>query len=143
MQVQYMVDMTFQRHILHLGATQHQKYAAGMSNMHFTVSAIDTHGLKSSWLNNVGLLLVNLLNADAYTLACHLYGKDWLLQVLLKDGAGEPILQISMVTQVLLPCVGQMLKSCLSVASLSTASLGLQIEMQGSIPIRHMISPLE
>lgn len=53
-----MVDMTLQRHLLHLGSTQHQEYAAGESSMHFAVPEIDIGGLNKSWLNNVGLLLV-------------------------------------------------------------------------------------
>lgn len=57
-QVQYMVDMTAQRHVLQLGSTEVQDYPAGKSTMHFSASAIDISGLKRSWLNNVGLLLV-------------------------------------------------------------------------------------
>ncbi len=57
-QVQYMVDMTAQRHVLQLGSTEVQDYPAGRSTMHFSASAIDISGLKRSWLNNVGLLLV-------------------------------------------------------------------------------------
>ncbi|KAL3148700.1 hypothetical protein ABBQ38_014113 [Trebouxia sp. C0009 RCD-2024] len=76
-EVQYMVDMTLQRHVLHLGSTQHQEYPAGMCSTQFAVPKIDLDGLKKSWLNNVGLLLV-----------------------LLKDKSGEQILQVSMVTQI-------------------------------------------
>jgi len=57
-QVQYMVDMTAQRHVLQLGSTEVQDYPAGKSSMHFSASAIDISGIKRSWLNNVGLLLV-------------------------------------------------------------------------------------
>ena len=57
-QVQYMVDMTAQRHVLQLGSTEVQDYPVGKSTMHFSASAIDISGLKRSWLNNVGLLLV-------------------------------------------------------------------------------------
>lgn len=53
-----MVDMTRQRHLLHLGSTPHQDYADGMSTMQFAVPKMDLDGLKQSWLNNVGLLLV-------------------------------------------------------------------------------------
>lgn len=53
-----MVDMTLQRHVLHLGSTQHQEYPAGMCSTQFAVPKIDLDGLKKSWLNNVGLLLV-------------------------------------------------------------------------------------
>jgi len=53
-----MVDMTAKRYVLHLGATDVQNYSVGESSMQFAASAIDTAGLKKSWLNNVGLLLV-------------------------------------------------------------------------------------
>lgn len=55
-----MVDTTLQRHVLQLGSTQHQNYPAGKSGMQFAVPKIDIGGLKQSWLNNVGLLLVCL-----------------------------------------------------------------------------------
>ncbi|DBA81111.1 hypothetical protein WJX79_005171 [Trebouxia sp. C0005] len=76
-EVQYMVDMTAQRHVLQLGSTEVQDYPAGKSTMHFSASAIDISGLKRSWLNNVGLLLMILI-----------------------DQAGEQIIQVSMVTQI-------------------------------------------
>ena len=60
LQVKYMVDMTLQRYMLHLGSTEHQDYAAGNSSMQFAVPKTDMGGLKKSWLNNVGLLLVCL-----------------------------------------------------------------------------------
>ncbi|DBA92411.1 TPA: hypothetical protein ACH3X1_002649 [Trebouxia sp. C0004] len=77
LEVQYMVDMTAKRHLLQLGVTEVQDYPAGKSTMHFSASAIDISSLKPSWLNNVGLLLMILI-----------------------DKAGEHIMQISMVTQV-------------------------------------------
>lgn len=58
-----MVDMTLQRHLLHLGSTQHRDYAAGKSSMQFAVPKIDLDGLNKSWLNNVGLLLVTCVSA--------------------------------------------------------------------------------
>ncbi|DBA92410.1 hypothetical protein WJX77_005875 [Trebouxia sp. C0004] len=76
-EVQYMVDMTAKRHLLQLGVTEVQDYPAGKSTMHFSASAIDISSLKPSWLNNVGLLLMILI-----------------------DKAGEHIMQISMVTQI-------------------------------------------
>ncbi|KAL0044428.1 hypothetical protein WJX82_006022 [Trebouxia sp. C0006] len=54
-----------------------EDYPVGKSTMHFSASAIDISGLKRSWLNNVGLLLMILI-----------------------DKAGEQIIQISMVTQI-------------------------------------------
>ena len=57
-QVQYMVDMTARRHMLQLGSTDVQDYPAGKSSMHFSAPTVVTAGLKKSWLNNVGLLLV-------------------------------------------------------------------------------------
>lgn len=60
LQVNYMVDMALQRHVLKLGSTHHQNYPAGKCSMQFAVPKIDIGGLKQSWLNNVGLLLVCL-----------------------------------------------------------------------------------
>lgn len=53
-----MVDMTAKRHVLQLGSTELQDYPAGKSSMHFSAPTVTTAGLKRSWLNNVGLLLV-------------------------------------------------------------------------------------
>ena len=55
-----MVDMTVQRHILQLGSTEQQAHAAGKSSLHLALPTIDIGGLKKSWLNNVGLLLVRI-----------------------------------------------------------------------------------
>ena len=60
LQVQYVVDMAFQRHVVCLGCTEKQTYPAGMSSMHFAVSDINVSGLKRIALNNVGLLLVRV-----------------------------------------------------------------------------------
>ena len=99
-----MVDMTLQRHVLHLGSTQHQDYAAGKSRMQFAVPQIDISGLKRSWLNNVGLLLVWLWSHDALHTSTvgSIQTKLPSLQMLLKDQSGEQIVQVSMVTQVCL-----------------------------------------
>lgn len=60
LQVQYMVDLTVQRHILELGSTETTDYPAGKSSMHFATTGLDVAPLNKSWLNNVGLLLVLL-----------------------------------------------------------------------------------
>ena len=99
-----MVDITLQRHVLHLGSTQHQEYPAGTSSMQFAVPKIDLDGLKKSWLNNVGLLLVKPVTVPSHrTSVCTFVVKRiplTSLQVILKDKSGEQILQVSMVTQV-------------------------------------------
>ena len=97
-----MVDMTLQRHLLHLGSTKHQDYAAGKSSMQFAVPTIEIAGLKKSWLNNVGLLLVCLwfcISADTLEVKLRSIPIGMASpQVLLKDQSGEQIVQISMVT---------------------------------------------
>lgn len=99
-----MVDMTLQRHVLKLGSTQHQNYPAGKSSMQFAVPKIDIGGLKQSWLNNVGLLLVcvwfRIHCAPIHESVVAHTRRSLLLQVLLKGQSGEQIVQISMLTQV-------------------------------------------
>lgn len=76
-EVRYLVDMTAQRHVIELGSTPTADLAAGPHPFDFRVEAIDLEGVKSSWLNNVGLLTATL-----------------------KDSSGEEVFQISMVTQI-------------------------------------------
>ncbi|KAK9818220.1 hypothetical protein WJX72_008997 [[Myrmecia] bisecta] len=76
-EVQYVVDMTAKRHVLQLGSTPSTTYPAGETKLEFKVDQINTEGVKNSWLNNVGLLLV-----------------------VLRDAAEMELFQLSMVTQI-------------------------------------------
>ena len=90
-EVKYIVDMTAKRHIVELGATAAEDFAAGAHKFRFHVAGLDLTGVKPSWLNNVGLLLA-----------------------VLKGGGGEEIFQINCVTQVRKGEDGDLLRTVLS-----------------------------
>jgi len=78
--VRYLVDMTGRRHVVEVGEDKGplSYSASGEHEWQLNVPGIDLTGVKKSWLQNVGLLLVCMLDA----------------------GTGEEIVQISCVVQV-------------------------------------------
>mmetsp|Transcript_36386 Transcript_36386/g.94647 ORF Transcript_36386/g.94647 Transcript_36386/m.94647 type:complete len:137 (-) Transcript_36386:169-579(-) len=76
-ELKYMLDVTGKRQIMELEKEENHAIKKGENKVVFSLDGIDFEGVKSSLLNNVGLLL-----------AC-LYSPE-----------GEEVMQVSMVTQV-------------------------------------------
>lgn len=90
-EITYLVDMTGNRQIIHLGNTATEDYAPGTHSFEFTSPPMDLSGVKKSWLNNAGLLCLTL-----------------------KSSSGEDIMQVSCVTMVRKASDGTFIRNVMS-----------------------------